>query len=166
MMHCKLCMALNVMESQQCLMQMEAHFLLILKTLSERWTYSLNSVLNIAHQLPIKMLSTECHKWSAMFCLMNFQQSWKQKERFNTSSGKAPGVDAIPTEIFKARGLAMAEKLTDLLQCMWRKEATQLEFKDAFIIYLYKRKEILHVCDNHKGISLLSIAGKVLTKIL
>ena len=61
------------------------------------------------------------------------------------SSGKAPGADAIPTEIFKARGLPMAEKLTELLQCMWRKEDTQLEFNYVFIIYLYKRKKLLHV---------------------
>ena len=80
------------------------------------------------------------------------------------SSGKAPGAAAIPTEIFKSSGLPMAEKLTELLQCMWREETTQLEFKDAFIIYLHKRKEILHVCDNHRGIVLLSIAGMILTK--
>ena len=28
------------------------------------------------------------------------------------SSGKAPGADAIPAEVYKARGLPMAEKLT------------------------------------------------------
>ena len=60
----------------------------------------------------------------------------------------------------------MAEKLTELFQCMWRKEAIPQNFKDASIIHLYKRKGNPQVCDNHRGISLLSIAGKILAKIL
>ena len=60
----------------------------------------------------------------------------------------------------------MAEKLTELFHCMWRKEAISQEFKDASIIHLYKRKGNPQVCDNHRGISLLSIAGKILANIL
>ena len=36
------------------------------------------------------------------------------------SSGKAPGTDAIPAEVYKAGGLPMEVKLTGLFQCMWR----------------------------------------------
>ena len=82
------------------------------------------------------------------------------------SSGKAPDTDAIPAEVYKANGLPMAEKLTELFQCMWRKEAIPQDFKDASIIHLYKRKGNPQVCDNHRGISLLSIAGKILAKVL
>ena len=60
----------------------------------------------------------------------------------------------------------MAEKLTELFQCMWRNEAITQDFKDAFITHLYRRKGNPKVCDNHRGISLLSIAGKILAKIL
>ena len=60
----------------------------------------------------------------------------------------------------------MAEKLTELFQCMWRKEAIPHDFKDASIIHLYKRKGNPQVCDNNRGIILLSIAGKILAKIL
>ena len=81
------------------------------------------------------------------------------------SFGKAPGADAIPAEVYKAGGLPMAEKQTELFQYMWRKEAIPQDFKDASIIHLYKRKGNPHVCDNHRGISLLSIAGKILAKI-
>ena len=49
---------------------------------------------------------------------------------------------------------------------MWRKDAIPQDFKDASIIHLYKRKGNPQVCDNHRGISLLSIAGKILAKIL
>ena len=66
------------------------------------------------------------------------------------SSGKALGSDAIP----------------ELFHIMWRKEAIPQEFKDATIIHLFKRKENPQVCDNHRGISLLSIAGKILARVL
>ena len=39
------------------------------------------------------------------------------------SSGKAPGSDAIPAEIYKAGGPPFAEKLIEIFHIMWRKEA-------------------------------------------
>ena len=47
------------------------------------------------------------------------------------SSGKAPGSDAIPAEIYKAGGPQVAEKLR-LFHIMWRKEAIPQEFKDTY----------------------------------
>ena len=52
------------------------------------------------------------------------------------SSGKALGTDAILAEAYKAGGLPMAEKLTELFQCMWRKEAIPQDFKDVSIIHI------------------------------
>ena len=49
---------------------------------------------------------------------------------------------------------------------MWRKEAIPQEFKDASVIHLFKRKGNSQLCDNHRGISLLTIAGKVLARVL
>ena len=40
------------------------------------------------------------------------------------------------------------------------------KFKDASIIHLFKRKGNPQVCDNHRGISLLKIAGKILARVL
>ena len=82
------------------------------------------------------------------------------------SSGKAPGSDTIPAEIYKAGGPPVAEKLTELFHIMWRKEAIPQEFKDATIIHLIKRKVNPQICDNHRCISLLSIAGKILARVL
>ena len=82
------------------------------------------------------------------------------------SSGKALGSDAIPAKIYKAGGPPVAEKLTELFYIMWRKEAIPQEFKDATIIHLFKRKGNPQVCDNHPCISLLSIVGKILARVL
>ena len=38
--------------------------------------------------------------------------------------------------------------------------------QDASIVHLYKNKGNRKSCDNHRGISLLSIAGKILARIL
>ena len=81
------------------------------------------------------------------------------------SSAKAPGSDAIPAEIYKAGGTLVAKKMTELFHIMWRKEAISQEFKDASIIHLFKRKGNPQLCDNHRGISLLSVAQKVLTRV-
>ena len=56
--------------------------------------------------------------------------------------------------------------MTELFQIMWRKEVIPQEFKDASIIHLLKRKENPHLCDNHRDISLLSIACQVLARVL
>ena len=82
------------------------------------------------------------------------------------SSGKAPGSDAIPAEIYKAGGTPVSKKMTELFHIVWRKKTTPQEFKDASIIHLFKRKGNRQLCDNHRGISLLSIAGKVLARVL
>ena len=88
------------------------------------------------------------------------------------SSGKAPGADAINAEVY-ASGvcvcvcggvLPMSEKITELIHCMWRKEAIPKEYKDAPLIHLYKRKgnpqaihfswlgpELLVCCLAHRG---------------
>ena len=79
------------------------------------------------------------------------------------SSGKAPASDAIPTEIYKAGGPPVAEKLTELFHIMWRKEAIKNSRMQQFI-HLFKRKGNPQVCDNHRGISLLSVAGKILVR--
>ena len=52
----------------------------------------------------------------------------------------------------------MTEKVTDLFHCMWRKEAILHEFKSASIIHLYKKGNP-QACVDHRGISLLAVAG-------
>nr|VZI31795.1 unnamed protein product [Spirometra erinaceieuropaei] len=58
------------------------------------------------------------------------------------------------------------DHLTALFQEMWRQGEVPQDFKDATIVHLYKRKGNRQVCDNHRGISLLSIAGKIFARIL
>ena len=82
------------------------------------------------------------------------------------SSGKAPGPDAIPADVFKSRGPSLLQKLTALFQSSWESETFPQEFKDANIVHIYKRKGNKRSCDNHRGIFLLSIAGKIMGCVL
>ena len=94
------------------------------------------------------------------------KESEVQKAIDSLSNGKAPGSDSIPAEIFKAGGQVLTQKLTELFLIMWQQEAVPQDFNDASIIHLYKRKRTRKLCDNHRGISLLVIAGKTLARVL
>ena len=82
------------------------------------------------------------------------------------SNGKAPGPDAIPAEVYKKGGPAIITRLTELFQSMWEHGVVPQQLKDANVVHIYKRKGNRQSCDNHRGISLLSIAGKTLARVL
>ena len=130
-------------------------------TILKRWVEHFNSVLN----RPSSVNDTAINRLPQKECNVLLDEfptvSETRKAIQHLSSGKAPGTDAIPAEVYKAGGLPMAEKLTELFECMWRKEAIPQDFNDASIIHLYKRKGNPQVCDNHRG-----IAGKIMAKIL
>lgn len=89
-----------------------------------------------------------------------------QKAIKQLQMGKAPGPDGIPPEIFKEGGEAIVIKLTELLQQFWEEGSVPQDFKDANIIHLYKNKGDRASCDNHRGISLLSTAGKIMARVV
>ena len=82
------------------------------------------------------------------------------------SSGKAPGADGIPPDIYKHGGTAVAKQLLNLFRQIWQEGAVLQDFRDATIVHLYKNKGDRTCCDNHRGISLLCIAGKVLARLI
>ncbi|BHF64391.1 hypothetical protein SprV_0200739400 [Sparganum proliferum] len=82
------------------------------------------------------------------------------------SSGKASGSDATPAEIYKHDAPQLMDHQTALFQEMWRQGQVPQDFEDATIVHLYKRKGNRQLCDNHRGISLLNIAGKIFACIL
>ena len=89
-----------------------------------------------------------------------------QKAIKQLQAGKAPGPDGIPPEIFKEGGVTIAIKLTELIQQFWEEGSVPQDFKDANIVHLYKNKGDRASCDNHRGISLLSIAGKIMARVV
>lgn len=81
-------------------------------------------------------------------------------------SCKAAGVDDIPPEIWKNGGPALLNKLHVLLICCWEQGKLPQDLCVATIITLYKNKGVKSECSNYRGITLLSVAGKILSRIL
>lgn len=79
--------------------------------------------------------------------------------------GKAPGVDGIPSEIWKHGGATLTNSLLMLIQQAWAEGSVPQEWKDANIVAIFKKGDRTQ-CGNYRGISLLSIAGKVFARIL
>ena len=82
------------------------------------------------------------------------------------SSRKAPGIDGIPPEVLKDGESCLMEHLHKLFCTIWEQETVPQDFRDGLVVHINKRKGDWAVCDNHRGISLLSTAGKVLARVL
>ena len=79
-------------------------------------------------------------------------------------AGKSPSPDDIQIEIFNAGGHHL---LNHLKRCFfWEHGHLPQDLRNANNIHLYKNKGDQSSCDNHRGISLLSIAVKFLARIL
>ena len=73
---------------------------------------------------------------------------------------------ASQPEIWKHGGAALHSKLYDLFLCCWEQGKLPQDLRDAVIITLYKNKGEKSDCSNYRGITLLSIAGKILARVL
>lgn len=80
--------------------------------------------------------------------------------------GKAPGLDDIPAELFKHGGTALSCRMVRLFVRIWENRSVPQDFKDALIVHIFKQKGDRSVCDDHRGVSLLSSAGKILARVI
>ena len=81
-------------------------------------------------------------------------------------SGKAPGKDCIPAEVIKCGKPSLLDPLYRLLCQCWKEGAVPQDMKNANIVTLYKNKGERGDCNNYRGISLLSIVGKLFARIV
>ena len=75
-----------------------------------------------------------------------------------TREDKAPGGCGIPAEVWKYGGIKLKDDI-------WKHEYMPQDWNYANIVPIFKkgsRKE----CGNYRGISLLSIAGKIMARII
>ena len=77
---------------------------------------------------------------------------------------KASGGDGIPAEVYKHGGTTLVRHLHRLFLKIWKNEEVPQELKDASIVTIFKKGSRTE-CVNYRGISLLSVAGKILAKV-
>ena len=80
--------------------------------------------------------------------------------------GKSPGINGIPAEVYQHKGEAVVDNLQDLFTNCWEKDTLPQDLRDAVTVSLYKSKAEKSDCSNYRGITLLSLAGKILTRVL
>ncbi|PVD22606.1 hypothetical protein C0Q70_18425 [Pomacea canaliculata] len=80
-------------------------------------------------------------------------------------NGKAAGPDGIPPEALKADPETTATILQPLLHKIWEQELVPADWKLGHLVKLPKKGD-LSQCNNWRGIMLLSIPSKVLTRII
>ncbi|XP_052238344.1 uncharacterized protein LOC127849637 [Dreissena polymorpha] len=79
--------------------------------------------------------------------------------------GNTAGLDSIPAEALKADVVTSVELLHPLFSKIWEEEEIPIEWKEVYLIKLPKKGD-LSSCSNYRGITLLSIPGKVNNRIL
>ena len=79
--------------------------------------------------------------------------------------GKTPGIDQIYAEMLKADEQITATLLTDILHNIWESEEAPLPWKTGLIVKLPKKGDLTN-CNNWRGIMLLSVTYKVLSRVV
>ena len=79
--------------------------------------------------------------------------------------GKAAGVDDLPAELLKVNTQQTIEQLSIILNNIWQQETVPQEWQRGILIKIPKKGD-LSKCENWRGITLLSVTSKILTRIM
>ena len=133
------------------------------REIEERWTEHFNEILNRPE--PQNKATIE----PAIIDLeINCNEPSKQEiiDAIKTlRNNKAPGGDGLSAELFKADPETAAAILLPLFKQIWREEKIPSDWTKGIIITIPK-KGSLNDCNNYRGITLLSVPSKILSKII
>ncbi len=80
--------------------------------------------------------------------------------------GKTADEDGIVTELLRAAGDAIHDTFCDLVRACWKHGQVPTAWRDAIMVPLPKGKGDARLCDSWRGISLLSVPGKILARLV
>ena len=99
----------------------------------------------------------------------DLNQSISEDEVFeviaNLKNGKAAGLDSLANEIFKFGGEGISRATAKLCEEMFRAERVPKDWARGLIFPLHKSGDARDP-DNYRGITLLSVVGKIYTSVL
>ncbi|TWW59217.1 General transcription factor II-I repeat domain-containing protein 2 [Takifugu flavidus] len=98
----------------------------------------------------------------------DFVDRWKEyfEDLLNpTNTLSSPGVDEIRPEFLKALDVVGLSWLTRLCNIAWTSGAVPLDWQTGVVVPLFKKGD-RRVCSNYRGITLLSLPGKVYSGVL
>ena len=82
-----------------------------------------------------------------------------------TKGNKAPGEDRVTADMLKADPAVSARTLVGLFNKVWEEEQVPASWKRGIIVKVPKKGD-LTICENWRGINLLSATGKIFCRIL
>ena len=80
-------------------------------------------------------------------------------------NNKSPGEDRISAEMLKALGQLGMHALLQLLNSVWQEEQVPSDWKRGIIVKIPKKGDLSN-CANWRGITLLTVIGKILSQII
>ena len=81
-------------------------------------------------------------------------------------SGRAAGICGIPAELLSAGGDAVLRDLVAVFHEIWNTSEIPSDWRRSLIVPIYKKKGDPRDCNNYRGISLLSVPGKVFSRVI
>ena len=131
----------------------------------ERWTEHFSQLLNPSTSTCSTRLDPEeaAESLSVDLSPIRFEEVLEAVRRLK--NGLASGPDNISCEMLKAHK-GIVEWLWDIIDKCWSTEVLPDDWKVAEIVPLYKSKGKRSECSNHRGISLLSVPGKVFASVI
>ena len=80
--------------------------------------------------------------------------------------GKAPGRDGIAPEMLRFGGEDIKRAVWEIILEFWENDSVHQDWRDAIMVILYKSKGKRDICGNYRGIALLCVVGKILSRIM
>ena len=130
-----------------------------------RWKSHFENLLNDPANIPDDLL-----RMTPQYPIRHWMSLPPSIQEFNKAinrmkPGKAPGPDNIPLELITHGGPELKNRLMLLILKIWETKTLPNDFRDVNIVAIFKKGD-REDCNNYRGISLLSIAGKIFARIL
>ena len=89
-----------------------------------------------------------------------------QKALGQLKDGRAPGICGVHAEMLKAGGDAALVWLRALICSVWSSGVIPTDWRRGIVVPIWKGKGDIRECNNHRGVTLLSVPGKVFARVL
>lgn len=131
-----------------------------------RWAQHFETLLNVDRTADLRHISLlpqlpVCEKLNRPLAREEVVLAIKQLH-----NKRAVGIDCIPAELLRYGGEELHTQVWELFVRMWELRRVPNDFLVSRISTLYKSKGDRSDCDSYRGISLLSVCGKVFARIL
>ena len=114
---------------------------------------NVNGYSSLSEEVTDSLLDKEIEKGEIANCLRNLKNS------------KTGGSDGIVGEVLKYSGSGMVDLLEQLFSVIWQEEIVPRQWREGLIVNIFKKGDREDPA-NYRGITLLSVVGKVFCKIL